>query len=84
MVYLLQFELGSPSRRLPCRSLQRINKVRTSIFAFFISGLARPSIPAAQAFQVSDQAVRLLQDGWFQPQEQPSGESKLRNPKVPP
>lgn len=35
-----------------------------------------------QAFQVSDQAVRLVRDGWFQPQEQPSGESKLRNPKV--
>lgn len=35
-----------------------------------------------QAFQVSDQVVRLLRDGWFQPQEQPSGESKLRNPKV--
>jgi hypothetical protein len=35
-----------------------------------------------QAFQVSDQAVQLLRDGWFQPQDQPSGESKLRNPKV--
>ena len=35
-----------------------------------------------QAFQVSDQAVRLVCDDWFQPQEQPSGESKLRNPKV--
>lgn len=47
-------------------------------------GLDTSSVLAAQAFQVSDQAVRLLQDGWFQPQEQPSGESKLRNPKVPP
>ena len=37
---------------------------------------------ALQAFQVSDQAVRLARDGWFQPQEEPSGESKLRNPKV--
>lgn len=36
----------------------------------------------AQAFQVSDQAVRLRRGGWFKPQEQPCGESKLRNPKV--
>lgn len=35
-----------------------------------------------QAFQVSDQAVRLLRDGWFQQQDQPSGESTLRDPKV--
>ncbi len=36
----------------------------------------------AQAFQVSDQAVRLWKEGWFQPQEALCGESKLRNPKV--
>ena len=36
----------------------------------------------SQAFQVSDQAVRLWKEGWFQPQEALCGESKLRNPKV--
>ena len=32
--------------------------------------------------QVSDQAVRLWQEGWFQASAQPSGVSVLRNPKV--
>ena len=32
--------------------------------------------------QVSDQAVRLWQEGWFQGSAQPSGVSVLRNPKV--
>ena len=35
-----------------------------------------------QAFQVSDQAVKLWKEGWFQPQDAHCGESKLRNPKV--
>ena len=34
--------------------------------------------------QVSDQAVRLWQEGWFQGAAQPSGVSALRNPKVRP
>ncbi len=33
--------------------------------------------------QVSDQAVRLWQEGWFQTGAEPSGVSTLRNPKVP-
>ena len=32
--------------------------------------------------QVSDQAVRLWQEGWFQMGAEPSGVSTLRNPKV--
>ncbi|CAK0786439.1 hypothetical protein CVIRNUC_009652 [Coccomyxa viridis] len=36
-----------------------------------------------EAFQVSDQAVRLWQEGWFQGSAQPSGVSVLRNPKEP-
>lgn len=36
----------------------------------------------AQAFQVSRQCVRLWKEGWFQDQEQPSGVTTLRNPKV--
>mmetsp|Transcript_20771 Transcript_20771/g.62557 ORF Transcript_20771/g.62557 Transcript_20771/m.62557 type:complete len:413 (-) Transcript_20771:823-2061(-) len=36
-----------------------------------------------EAFQVSDQAVKLHKEGWFQPQDEPCGESKLRNPKEP-
>ena len=31
---------------------------------------------------MSDQAVRLWKEGWFQPQDAPCGESKLRNPQV--
>ncbi len=34
--------------------------------------------------QVSDQAVRLWQEGWFQTQAEPSGVLSLRNPKAPP
>ena len=33
-------------------------------------------------WQVSDQAVRLWQEGWFQGSAEPSGVSTLRNPKV--
>ncbi|KAK9826206.1 hypothetical protein WJX81_008221 [Elliptochloris bilobata] len=36
-----------------------------------------------EAFQVSDQAVRLWQEGWFQEQAEPSGVLPLRNPKEP-
>ena len=32
--------------------------------------------------QVSDQAVRLWQEGWFQTAAEPSGVSVLRDPKV--
>jgi hypothetical protein len=32
--------------------------------------------------QVSDQAVRLWQEGWFQEAAAPSGVSTLRNPKA--
>lgn len=32
--------------------------------------------------QVSDQAVRLWQEGWFQDSAEPSGVSVLRNPRV--
>lgn len=35
-----------------------------------------------EAFQVSDQCVRLWKEGWFQQQDEPSGLSTLRNPKV--
>ena len=36
-----------------------------------------------QAFAVSDQAVRLVKQGWFQEQAEPSGVSTLRNPAEP-
>lgn len=36
-----------------------------------------------EAFQVSRQAVKLYKEGWFQQQPEPSGSSKLRNPKDP-
>ncbi|CAL5226154.1 g8977 [Coccomyxa viridis] len=36
-----------------------------------------------EAFQVSDQAVRLWQEGWFQSSAEPSGVSILRDPKEP-
>lgn len=36
-----------------------------------------------EAFQLSDQAVRLWKDGWFQPHEKPTaGSCTLRNPQV--
>lgn len=36
-----------------------------------------------QAFQCSEQAVTLCKDGWFCPETEPSGVSKMRNPKEP-
>jgi hypothetical protein len=40
------------------------------------------SLMLPQAFQVSDQCVKLVREGWFQPQAEPSGVSTMRNPKV--
>jgi hypothetical protein len=40
------------------------------------------SIPL-QAFQCSEQAVQLCKDGWFKPETEPSGISKMQNPKEP-
>ena len=37
--------------------------------------------PPPQAFQVSEQCVRLWREGWFQPEAKPSGSSVLRNPR---
>lgn len=34
-----------------------------------------------QAFQLSEQAVTLFKDGWFCPESEPSGVSKMQNPK---
>lgn len=39
--------------------------------------------PMLQAFQCSEQAVTLCKDGWFCPETEPSGVSKMRNPKEP-
>ncbi|WIA35011.1 hypothetical protein OEZ86_003507 [Tetradesmus obliquus] len=36
-----------------------------------------------EAFQCSEQAVQLYKDGWFVPESEPSGISKMRNPKEP-
>jgi hypothetical protein len=36
-----------------------------------------------QAFQCSEQAVQLCKDGWFKPETEPSGISKMQNPKEP-
>ncbi|KAF8056357.1 NPL4-like protein 1 [Scenedesmus sp. PABB004] len=36
-----------------------------------------------EAFQVSEQAVELARDGWFLPEAEPSGISRLANPKEP-
>jgi hypothetical protein len=36
-----------------------------------------------QAFQLSEQAVTLFKDGWFCPESEPSGVSKMQNPKEP-
>lgn len=36
-----------------------------------------------EAFQCSEQAVTLAKEGWFAPEEAPSGVSKMRNPKEP-
>ncbi|GAB4815563.1 hypothetical protein N2152v2_002609 [Parachlorella kessleri] len=36
-----------------------------------------------EAFQVSDQCVKLNREGWFQPQAEPSGVSMMSNPKDP-
>ena len=36
-----------------------------------------------QAFQLSEQAVTLYKDGWFCPETEPSGVSKMQNPKEP-
>lgn len=41
------------------------------------------SLTLLQAFQCSEQAVQLYKDGWFAPEEEPSGVSKMRNPKEP-
>lgn len=38
---------------------------------------------ALQVFQCSEQTVQLHKDGWFVPEEEPSGISKMRNPKEP-
>lgn len=36
-----------------------------------------------QAFQCSEQAVKLYKDGWFCAETEPSGVSKMKNPKEP-
>ncbi|KAF6262215.1 NPL4 family-domain-containing protein [Scenedesmus sp. NREL 46B-D3] len=36
-----------------------------------------------EAFQCSEQAVQLCKDGWFVPETEPSGISKMQNPKEP-
>eukprot|EP00879_Flechtneria_rotunda_P015340 GHRR01016036.1.p1 GENE.GHRR01016036.1~~GHRR01016036.1.p1 ORF type:complete len:378 (+),score=128.22 GHRR01016036.1:953-2086(+) len=36
-----------------------------------------------EAFQCSEQAVQLAKDGWFQQEQEPSGVSKMKNPKEP-
>eukprot|EP00882_Tetradesmus_deserticola_P019503 GHRQ01020994.1.p1 GENE.GHRQ01020994.1~~GHRQ01020994.1.p1 ORF type:complete len:182 (+),score=78.20 GHRQ01020994.1:3-548(+) len=36
-----------------------------------------------EAFQCSEQAVQLYKDGWFVPETEPSGVSKMQNPKEP-
>jgi hypothetical protein len=42
-----------------------------------------PCYAVVQAFQCSEQAVQLAKDGWFVPESEPSGVSKMRNPKEP-
>lgn len=54
------------------------------VFVHAVSCRALPCVCGClQAFQCSEQAVTLCKDGWFCPETEPSGVSKMRNPKEP-